>query len=163
MGTQLPSTKGAQSPVFGPCLLWPNGWMDHDATWYRHRLRPKRHCIRWRPSSPSPKGAQSPIFGPCVVWPDGWMDQDVTWCRRRPRPSSPQKKRHSPQFFANVYCGQTAGWIKMPLGTEVNLDPGDVVLYGVPAPPLKRHSPQFSAHLYCNQTASQATFYETGS
>jgi len=20
--------------VFGPCLLWPNGWMDQDATWY---------------------------------------------------------------------------------------------------------------------------------
>jgi len=21
-------------PIFGPCLLWPNGWMDKDATWY---------------------------------------------------------------------------------------------------------------------------------
>ena len=20
-------------PIFGPCLLWPNGWMD-DVTWY---------------------------------------------------------------------------------------------------------------------------------
>jgi len=20
------------SPLFGPCLLWQNGWMDHDAT-----------------------------------------------------------------------------------------------------------------------------------
>jgi len=37
---------------------------------------------------------------------------------------------------------QTAGWIKMPLGTEVNLGPGDVVLDGVAAPPpLKGHSP----------------------
>ena len=26
-GTQLP-LKGAQPPVFGPCVLWPNGWMD---------------------------------------------------------------------------------------------------------------------------------------
>ena len=25
---------------------------------------------------------------------------------------------HSPQFSANVYCGQTAAWIKMPLGTD---------------------------------------------
>jgi len=26
--------KGAQPPTpsFGPCLLWPNGWMDHDVT-----------------------------------------------------------------------------------------------------------------------------------
>jgi len=24
--------KGARLPVFGPCLLWPNGWVDEDAT-----------------------------------------------------------------------------------------------------------------------------------
>ena len=27
-----PPKKGAKSPSFGPCLLWPNGWMDQDAT-----------------------------------------------------------------------------------------------------------------------------------
>jgi len=28
--------KGADpsSPIFGPFLLWPNGWMHQDATWY---------------------------------------------------------------------------------------------------------------------------------
>ena len=26
-----------------------------------------------------------------------------------------------------VYCGQTVGWIRMPLGTEVGLGPGDMV------------------------------------
>ena len=26
------SPKGAQPPIFGPCLLLPNGWMDQDAT-----------------------------------------------------------------------------------------------------------------------------------
>jgi len=26
-GTQPPIT-----PIFGACLLWPNGWMDQDAT-----------------------------------------------------------------------------------------------------------------------------------
>jgi len=25
--------KGVQPQIFGPCLLWPNGWMDEDATW----------------------------------------------------------------------------------------------------------------------------------
>jgi len=40
----------------------------------------------------------------------------------------------------------------MPLGTEVNLRPGNVVLHGVAAPPEKAHSPQFSAHVYCRQT-----------
>ena len=28
----------------------------------------------------------------------------------------PQKRGGIPQFLAHVYCGQTAGWIKMPLG-----------------------------------------------
>jgi len=26
-----------------PCLLWPNGWMDEDATWYGSRPRPRPH------------------------------------------------------------------------------------------------------------------------
>jgi len=30
--------KGAQPPIFSPCLLWPNGWMDQDATWTKVRL-----------------------------------------------------------------------------------------------------------------------------
>jgi len=30
-----------------------------------------------------------------------------------------------------------AGWIKMPLGMEVGLGPGDTVLDGDPAPPQK--------------------------
>jgi len=36
-----------------------------------------------------------------------------------------------------------AGWIKMPLGMEVGLGPGDCVLDGDPAPPpqKKGHSP----------------------
>jgi len=37
-----------------------------------------------------------------------------------------------------VYCGQTVGWIKMKLGTEVGLGPGHIVLVGDPAPPEKR-------------------------
>jgi len=33
-------------------------------------------------------------------------------------------------FSANVYCGQTAAWIKMPLGMDVGLGPGHVMLDG---------------------------------
>ena len=33
-----------------------------------------------------------------------------------------------------VYCGQTVGRIKMPLGTEVGFGPGHIVLDGDPAP-----------------------------
>ena len=32
MGTQLPLKGAQQLPIFGPRLLWPNGWMDQDAT-----------------------------------------------------------------------------------------------------------------------------------
>ena len=46
------------APIFGPYLLWPNGWMDQDATWYGGRPPPKRHCVRWVPIYPlSKKGA----------------------------------------------------------------------------------------------------------
>jgi len=38
-----------------------------------------------------------------------------------------------PHFSAHVYYGQTAGWIKIPPGTEVGLGPGDIVLDGDPA------------------------------
>ena len=36
-----------------------------------------------------------------------------------------------------VYCGQTVGWIRMPLGTDVGLGPGHIVLDGDP-PPAER-------------------------
>jgi len=36
--------------------------------------------------------------------------------------------------FGQCLCGQTAGWIEMPLGTEVGLGPGDIVLGEDPAP-----------------------------
>ena len=64
-------------------------------------------------------------------------------------------KGHSPQFSAHIRCGQMAAWIKMPLGMEVGLDPGDFVLYGDSSPLPKKgaESPQFSVHVYCGQTA----------
>jgi len=36
--------------------LWPNGWMNQDATWYWGRPRPRRHCFGWGPRSPIGKG-----------------------------------------------------------------------------------------------------------
>jgi len=60
MGTQLP-LKGAQSPLFGPCLLWPNGWMNQDATWYDARHRLGQHCIRPRCGPSSTPTEHSPL------------------------------------------------------------------------------------------------------
>jgi len=59
-----------------------------------------------------------------------------------------------PQFLINVYCGQTAAWIKMPLGMEVGLGPGHIVLDDTQLPLRKKGAhPQFSAHVCCDQTA----------
>ena len=40
-----PPPKEHNPPVFGPDLLWPNGWMDQDATWYEGRPQPRPHCV----------------------------------------------------------------------------------------------------------------------
>ena len=81
------------------------------------------------------------------------MDQDVTWYGARPRlrrlvldgdrAPPPQKGAEFPQFSAHVYCGQTAAWIKMPLGTEVDLGPCQIVLDGVPAPANGAQQPPY--------------------
>jgi len=115
-----PPQKGAEpaSPIFGPFLLWPNGWMHQDTTWHRGRPQPRGLCVRWGPSPHLPKKGPEPV----------------------------------PKFLAHVYCGQTAGWIKMALDTEVGLSPGDFLLAGSQLPSPKRgQSPQLSAHFCCGQ------------
>ena len=143
------------APLFGACLLWPNGWMDHDATWYGGRPRPWAHCVRRGPSPFPPKGHSPLIFGPCLVWSNGWMDQDATWyggrpqprrlcVRWRPRSTVPKKGAEPPpQFLAHFYFGQTAGCIKMPLGMDVGLSPGDVALDGDPVLLLNKSAEPF--------------------
>jgi len=103
-----------QTVVYLSCpvcrALWPNGWTDPDETWHEGRLPPWPQCVRWGPSSPPPKGHSPPtIFG-------------------YPSPKG------GPKFSAHVYCGQTAGWMKLVLGMEVGLSPCDFVLDGDPAP-----------------------------
>jgi len=50
-------------PISGPCLLWPNGWMDQDATWHDMEvgLGPG-HIVLDRDPAPLSKRAQSPQF-----------------------------------------------------------------------------------------------------
>jgi len=66
LGPGSPLKKGGRaqpSPLFGPCLLWPNGWMDQDVTWYRDRSRPRPHCVTWRPNSPAmERGTATPTL-----------------------------------------------------------------------------------------------------
>ena len=138
MRTQLPLPKKggrAPPPVFGPCLLWPNGWMVQDATCYGGRPQPRRYCVRWG-HSPHPL---------------------------------PKKGGTAPQFSAHVYCGQTAEWIKMSLGTDVGLGPSHIVRWGPRTPHKKLHGPFFQFRPMsvncCNQTVSAIAehFYKRSS
>ena len=40
-------------------------------------------------------------------------------------PAPPPQRGIAPQFSAHICCGQMAAWIKMLLGMELGLDPGD--------------------------------------
>jgi len=98
------------------------------------------------------------------------MDQGGTWhgggpwsrphCARWALSSPPVKKGTVPPLDAHFYCGQMAGLINMPLGTEVGLGSGDIVLGEdpVPPPPPKKGSPQFSAHVYCGLTDTHLSY-----
>jgi len=63
----------------------------------------------------------------------------------------------TPSFGTCLFDDQMAGWIKMPLGTEVGLGPGDIVLDGDPAH-LQKHPALFSAHVYCGQTVAHLSY-----
>ena len=63
--TAPPPLKRGTAPLFGSCLLWPNGWMDQDATCYGGRPRPRPRCVRWGCSSP--KKAHTPNFRPTSI------------------------------------------------------------------------------------------------
>ena len=55
-------------PIFGPCLLCPNGWMEQDATCYRSRPRPRPHCVRRGPSCPRKRGTAAPSLFSAIVY-----------------------------------------------------------------------------------------------
>jgi len=69
-GPSYPQNRGHthHHQLFGPCLLWPNGWMDEDATWYGSRPRPRPHCIRRVPALRE-TAQQPPSFRPYLLWP----------------------------------------------------------------------------------------------
>jgi len=75
LGEDPAPPKGTQPPILGRCLLWPNVWMDQDATWYGGRSQPRPQCVKWGPA-PLREGGQQPpaLFGPCL-WPNGRSPQ----------------------------------------------------------------------------------------
>jgi len=126
--------------------------MDQDETWHEGRPRPRPQCVGRESRSPLPKGAQPPNFRPmsvvakrltgstCHLVYGRWTyaSAQATLCKmgtQLPQGAQP------PQFSAHACCGQTAGWIKMQLGTMVGLGPGHIVLQGDPAPPRRGTTP----------------------
>ena len=63
-------------------VLWPNGWMDYDATWYGGGARPRRHCVRWGNQLFPQKGhSSSSTFRPMsiVAKPLDWSRCHLIW------------------------------------------------------------------------------------
>ena len=57
-------------PIFGPCLLLPNGWMYEDAVWYGSKLDlGPGHIVLDGVPAPAKAAPQPPLFGPCLLWP----------------------------------------------------------------------------------------------
>ena len=114
MGTHSPPSHtggGAPSPIFGPFLLWPNGCMDQNATWYGGRPRVGLRDIVFDVDPATPRKMAHPPppnFCPCLLWPNGWMDEDAAWYGSRPRlrphctrrgPSSRERSTAAPPSF----------------------------------------------------------------
>ena len=75
--------KGAQPPIFGPCLL--SHYCGQTAGWIKKPLGMEvglgpGHIVLDDDLVPPPQnGADPPIFGSYLLWPNGWMDQYATW------------------------------------------------------------------------------------
>jgi len=69
-----------------------------------------------------------------------------------PRPKKQAGHNSPAKFSARVYCGQTAGWIKMSLGTEIGFGPGNIVLDSDPAAKGSTSSSVFVRWRQCAHT-----------
>ena len=143
-GPSSPFPKWEQSPpIFGRV------YCGQTAGWIKMPLDVEvglgtGHIVLDADPAPSPQRCTAPNFRPISVvvkWLDGSRIKMPLGREVGPSPSDivldgdpapPPPKGAEPQFSSHVYCGQTARWIKMALGTEVGL----VVLDGEPAPPL---------------------------
>jgi len=104
------------------------------------------HIVLDGDPAPPRKGAQHPpLFGLCllsIVAKHCCMD-------KMPLGTPPERGTAAPaQFLVHGYCGQMAGWIRIPLGTEVDLGSGDTALDGTQLPSWKgaQQTLHFSAH-----------------
>ena len=151
-----PPQKGAEapSPIFGPFLLWPNGWMHQDATWYGARPQLRGHCVRCMTHPPSQKeGGALQIVGPYLLRLNGWMDQYRSWHGSRPQPRrrcvrwgvrtpAPSPKRgRSPFPIFGPFPFRSNGWMHQD-ATWYGGRPQQPLLMGTQPPfPKRERSP----------------------
>jgi len=133
MGTQLPAPKMGTAPQFSGHVYCGEtaGWrikmpLDTDVGLGQGGI------VLDGTQLPHKNVAQPPISEPCgqtarcnrIQLGKEVGSAEATLCYMGTQ-LSPQT-RHGPQFLVHVCCGETTGWIKMPLDTEVGLSPGDV-------------------------------------
>jgi len=115
-----PHRKWHSSPHFlVHVLLWSNGWLDQDITWYEIGLGPGDIVLDRDPalSLPEKMGAQQFL----QFWIHVYCGQTAAWIKMSlgkkvnlgpgdivlDGNAAPPKEHSSPQFLAHVYCGQT--------------------------------------------------------
>jgi len=142
--------KACSGPsIIDPFLLWPNGWMHQDATWYGGRFQPRRFCVRWGPSPlPKPKS---------ILWPqrDAWIKMplgtevglglDLRDIVLNGDPAPAPLKRHRPPIF-----GQYSLWPNRLIDTWYGGRPRPrrlCVRWG-PSYPQKKSTPTKHTHLH---------------
>jgi len=114
-GDLAPSPKGTEPPIFGPYLLWPNGWMDQMplgmeigvvfGASYLDRL--SAYQVAFDPSSHFATTDMGQKLGALPLWGRGARTQSNTiWSGSRPRRlcvrwghRSPSQKGRSHQIF----------------------------------------------------------------
>ena len=67
MGTQLFPKGVQQPPLFGPCLLWTNGWMDQDMLLGTEVGFGPGHIVLDGSQLPRGKGTAAPTFRPMSI------------------------------------------------------------------------------------------------
>jgi len=115
MGTQSSlSRKGGRAPpsIFGPCLLWPNGWMDQDATWYGCiGLGPDHILLHGHPAPPNFRSTSIvAIRSPISATVEHLVVGGLTIVTDRPNYSVCNNGPHLRTYL--LQCGLTTGeWV----------------------------------------------------
>jgi len=165
MGTNSPP-KGKQPPIFGRYLLWTNGWMNQDATWYGGRPRPRPHLLDGDPA-PTKGHKTSPQFSAhvCCGRTAGWINipfgtdvglvPDDIVIHGDPAPRL--KRATHPTFrpmsiVAKLLLDQDATWY------EGRPRPRPHCVRWRPSFPRRGTNPQFSARVYCGQTVAHLSY-----